>query len=195
MAKLALTATEQDWGSTDLVWTKSRVAENIPLNITECLKKWLPRKSKLITPQKQWQTRKGSSAKWKESSILRPSGNFKKRRFYGTLTIKSLLTKLRVSSFSLCWAEPPYRFQRGGLADKSDKSVPWILSPGPLEQLQHFMSLYLAKTCEDGTTWLYIHRSGARHQMTETRIFYWEIITECFFPIFVIIYTWFYCTY
>lgn len=101
------------------------------------------------------------------------------------LTIKSRLTKLHVSSFSLSWAKTPYRFQHRVLSDSGDKSVLWILSVSyPCRASQTlfpciFQNCTFTKLlqCHYIYTghWRYV--VGAACQYNRPNFFDWEIFT------------------
>lgn len=101
------------------------------------------------------------------------------------LTIKSRLTKLHVSSFSLSWAKTPYRFQHRVLSDSGDKSVLWILSVSyPCRASQTlFPCIFQNCTFKKLLRCHYIYTGhwryvvGAACQCNRPNFFDWEIFT------------------
>lgn len=101
------------------------------------------------------------------------------------LTIKSRLTKLHVSSFSLSWAKTPYRFQHRVLSDSGDKSVLWILSVSyPCRASQTlFPCIFQNCTFKKLLRCHYIYTGhwryvvGAACQYNRPNFFDWEIFT------------------
>lgn len=101
------------------------------------------------------------------------------------LTIKSRLTKLHVSSFSLSWAKTPYRFQHRVLSDSGDKSVLWILSVSyPCRASQTlFPCIFQNCTFKKLLQCHYIYTGhwryvvGAACQYNRPNFFDWEIFT------------------